>query len=134
MTDRELLERLETILRPGGELEAWSSLAFVAARRIDFGDDLNAARRRALLLLAAGGDPHRELELGGRAARALADDLDEPGRRDALTSGLGELRPHADGLPAVREALGVLLADGELAWRALAVALLAEELDEEPSG
>ena len=105
------------------------SLAFLAPRAVPFDEDeLHGARRRALLLLAAGGDPLRRLELDGRAVRALASDVDRPERRAALAAALAELRAHAGGAPRVAAALERLLADGELAWRCLAAALLAEEL------
>ena len=41
-------------------------------------DELNAARRRAMFVLAAGGDPHRDLGLDSIAAERLADELDTP--------------------------------------------------------
>ena len=93
-------------------------------------DELRAALRRALLVLAAGGDPHRSLEPDGPAARALAADLDSPERRSAAVRALDGLTAQADGLAAVTAALDRLRADPELAWRWLACALLAEELAE----
>jgi hypothetical protein len=92
--------------------------------------ELHAARRRALLLLAAGGDPQRGLELDGRAARALAQDLDTAGGRAELAAALGRLRREAAELPRVAAALDVLLGAPDLAWRWFALALLAEELGE----
>ena len=62
-------------------------------------NDLNATRRRAMFVLAAGGDPHRELDLNTVAAERLADELDSPERRKALHTGLSEL--DSSGLPAV---------------------------------
>jgi hypothetical protein len=91
-------------------------------------DELNAARRRALLLLAAGGDPTRELDPAGRAVRALAEDLDAPARREQLRAALAALRADAAGLPAVTGAVDALLADADAAWRWYAAALLADEL------
>ena len=82
-----------------------------------------------MLLLAAGGDPHRELDPDGRAVRALAADLDAPERRAELRSALAALRVEAAGLPGVSAALDALLGDPDSAWRLLAVALLADELD-----
>ena len=93
--------------------------------------ELHGARRRSLLLLAAGGDPHRALELGDRAVTALAAELDRPERREALAHGLAELRGEADGLPVSSVAIEVLLADGDLAWHALAAGLIGEELAED---
>jgi hypothetical protein len=94
-------------------------LAWLAGRAVEIDDDeLRGAVRRAMLLLAAGGDPHRGLDLDGRAVTALADELDSAGRREALQRGLREL--------------GVDV-DAELAWRSFACGLLAEELaGEEP--
>jgi hypothetical protein len=88
--------------------------------------ELNAARRRAMFVLAAGGDPHRDLELDSVAAERLADELDSPGRRAGLVTALDELP--ADGLPGVTAAVDVLRADPELAWRSFALSLLADEL------
>jgi hypothetical protein len=91
-------------------------------------DELNGARRRAMFVLAAGGDPTRELDLGSVAAERLADELDTPDRRSALAAALEGLRNDSDGLPAVTAALDELLAHPDLAWRSLALALLADEL------
>jgi hypothetical protein len=82
-----------------------------------------------MLLLAAGGDPHRELELDGRAVTALAAELDRPERRAQVSRGLEALRPEAAALPKVAPALDELLLDATLAWQAYACALLADELD-----
>jgi len=93
--------------------------------------ELNAARRRAMLVLAAGGDPHRELAPDDVAVVRLADELDDPGRRAALAAALDGLAAGADGLPAVTDALDALRGDPELAWRVYALALLADELADE---
>jgi hypothetical protein len=120
---RGLLEELEA----GDELLA--PLAFLAVQAVELEPrELNAARRRALLLLAAGGDPHRALEPGGRAVRALAADLDSPARRTELADALRALRGQSAGLVRVAAALDELLVDPDLAWRWAACALLAEEL------
>jgi hypothetical protein len=92
-------------------------------------EELNPALRRAMLLLAAGGDPHRELELDGRAVTALAAELDRPARRAQVSRGLEALREEAAGLSRVSPALDELLRDASLAWRAYACALLADELE-----
>ncbi len=92
------------------------------------GDELNAALRRAELLLASGGDPRRAPELYSRAVSAVATDLDTPGRRTALRAALERLAPEAEGLRGAGEALRLLLADGDLAWQAFAYSLLAERL------
>jgi len=85
-----------------------------------------AGLRRAVLVLAAGGDPHRDVDLDSVAAERLADELDAPERRATLARALGGL--DAAGLPTVSAALGMLLEEPDLAWRALAVALIADEL------
>ena len=91
--------------------------------------ELNAARRRAMFVLAAGGDPHRDVGLDSVAAERLADELDTPQRRAQLASALGELP--ANDLPAVSAAAEALRADPELAWRSFALSLLADELADE---
>jgi hypothetical protein len=105
-------------------------LAYAAGLEIDPGEDGPGAIRRALLLLATGGDPLRGVEeLDGRAVTALADDLDDPGRRAALAEGLAALREAAGGLPNVLAALDRLAAEPDLAWRAWASGLLADSLE-----
>ena len=100
--------------------EELATLAWLAGREVPLDEDeLRGALRRSLLLLASGGDPHRELDLDDRAVTALADELDTPERRAALTAGLR-------GLDAE-----LLLAEPELAWRAYACGLLAEELGDD---
>jgi hypothetical protein len=107
-------------------------LASVAGRDVELDEDeARAAARRATLLLSAGGDPARGLDLDGRAVRALAEDLDDPAARQALGRGLEDVRAQAAGLPHVSEALHALLAAPDIAWRAFACARLADELDEE---
>ena len=66
-------------------------------------------------------------ETGGRGADLQAKCTS---RRAELARALGSLREQAGGLPLVREVLDALLADADLAWRAFACALLAEELEE----
>jgi len=87
-------------------------------------DEAKGALRRAELLLAAGGDPHRAVELHGRAVTALAGDLDTPTAREQLTAGLRALRDEAGGSPAALEAVEELLADPALAWQCYAASLL----------
>jgi hypothetical protein len=91
-------------------------------------DELNGALRRAELLLATGGDPLRPLELDGRAVTALAGDLDSPEGRGALHDALAALSPEVAEIPELAAVLRELLGDGDLAWRGLAAALLANEL------
>jgi hypothetical protein len=92
-------------------------------------DELNAARRRAMFVLAAGGDPHRQLDLDAVAAERLAGELDSPERRAALAAALDDL-PARD-LPTVGAAVEALCAEPDLAWRSFALALLADELADE---
>jgi hypothetical protein len=94
-------------------------------------DDLNASRRRAMFVLAAGGDPYRELDYDSVAAERLAQELDTPERRVALAAALDRLVPEAEGLPSVSEALAILRGQPDLAWRSLALALIADEIAEE---
>jgi hypothetical protein len=91
--------------------------------------ELNGARRRAMFVLAAGGDPHREVELDSIAAERLAGELETPERRTQLAAALGELP--TDDLPTMTAALELLQADPELAWRSFALSLLADELADE---
>jgi hypothetical protein len=107
-------------------------LASVAGRSVQVPEEeVHGATRRALLLLAAGGDPNRGLDLNGRAVTALASDLEEPARLEELGGGLRGLLQESEGLPHVSEALRALLATPDVAWRAFCCALLASELDSE---
>ncbi|MEI7759847.1 MAG: hypothetical protein WCJ67_03660 [Thermoleophilia bacterium] len=90
--------------------------------------ELSAALRRSELLLAAGGDPRRPLELYGRAVTALAGDLDDPPLRAQLAAGLASLSPLVRGLSATTAAVSQLRHDAGLAWQCYAMALLAEVL------
>ena len=89
-------------------------------------DELDAllARVDAGLL----GDPHRGLEVDDRAVKALAADLYDGDRRAQLARSLDALVLRVRDLPVAREAALFLVADVDLAWRMLALALLAEEL------
>ena len=93
-------------------------------------DEVNAATRRALFVLAAGGDPARGLDLNGSAVTRLADDLADDERRAALARGLNALRAGTAGLPHLSETVHALIDAPETAWRAYACSLLAEELAE----
>ena len=129
---RETVRDWVRALERAAPAEQWTLLCFFAGRAVVVEEDeLNAAVRRAELLLAAGGDPRRELDPFGRAATALADDLDAPERRVALRRGLEGLREDVAGLRGARESLAVLLADADVAWQAYATALLAEALAED---
>jgi hypothetical protein len=104
-------------------------LAAVAGGRVTLdADEAHGAARRALLLLAAGGDPERGLDLHGRTVTALADDLRTVDRQLALEDGLRDLRTRAAGLAHVSEAVHALQEAPDVAWRAYAASLLAEEL------
>lgn len=121
------LEQLE-----GSDLELGVALVWLVREQVGIDDsDLNAARRRAMFVLAAGGDPHRELDLDAVAAERLAAELDTPERRAALATALATLADEAAGLTAVSGTLAELQAEPELAWRSLALALLADELADE---
>ena len=79
-------------------------LCFLAGRDVELEEtELHAAIRRAELLLAAGGDPRRPLELYGRAVTALAADLDDPVSREQLAVGL-DAPDRGDRRPARRRA------------------------------
>jgi hypothetical protein len=127
---RARLEELE-----GSELDARSSelqvvLCWLVQREIPIDDgELNAARRRAMFVLAAGGDPHRDVGVDSIAAERLADELDIPERRAQLTRALEALP--TDDLPSVTAAVDALRADPELAWRSFALSLLADGLADE---
>ena len=127
--ERAFLQTLESRLAAGEEVEVEVSLSLLAGQSVEIGEDeLRAARRRAVQLLATGGDPRRELDPEGRAVKALASDLDAPARRRALAGGLASLRKAVVGLPAVSERLERLLEDDETAWHWYACTLLGEEL------
>ena len=106
-------------------------LAYLAGQSVQLDDaELNGARRRALLLVAAGGDPHRELDVDDRAVKAIAADLHTPERREELARSIDDLVLRVRDLPVAREAALFLAGDVDLAWRLFALALLAEELAE----
>jgi len=130
--ERAFVEAIESRLAAGEQVEIEVSLSQLAGQEVPLDEEeLRAARRRAVQLLAAGGDPHRELDPQGRAVTALAADLESPARRAALAAGLASLRRTVAGLPEVSSRLERLAADDEAAWRWFACTLLAEELVEE---
>jgi hypothetical protein len=107
-------------------------LAWLVREQVQIPDEeLNAARRRAMFVLAAGGDPHRDLALDSVAAERLAAELDTPERRAHLAHSLEELQARAVGLPTVLAAVETLHAEPDLAWRTFALALLADEIADE---
>ena len=106
-------------------------LAYVAGQSVEIDEgELNGARRRALLLVAAGGDVHRDLDVDDRAVKALAADLYDADRRTQLARALEALVQRVRELPVAREAAIFLVGDVDLAWRLFSLALLAEELAE----
>jgi hypothetical protein len=106
-------------------------LAYLAGQAVTVDEgELNAARRRALLLVAAGGDVRRELAVDDRAVKSLAADLYSEERREQLARSVDGLVVRVRDLPVAREGALFLAADIELAWRLFALALLAEELAE----
>ena len=127
---RSRLEALEVAGYEPRSGELLVALVWLVLGELPIGDvELNASRRRAMFILAAGGDPHRDLDLNTVAAERLAGELDSPERRQALDDALGALE--VEGLPAVEDGLSALQADAELAWRCLGLALLADELADE---
>jgi hypothetical protein len=122
---RELLELLEA----GPSNSLLLGLAWLAGRELEHDEDeLRATLRRAELLLAAGGDPHRELELDGRAVAAVAADLGLPEARERFEDALARLTADSEGLAAVSDGLARLRAQPDLAWRCYAYAVLAEAI------
>jgi hypothetical protein len=123
----ELLERIEA-----GELgDPPTILAYIAGQQVEIPPgELNETLRRAMLLLAAGGDPHRELGVDDRAVKAIAVDLFSEERGAQLGAGIDELVLLARDLPRTRDAALFLAGDPDLAWRLYALGLLAEELGE----
>lgn len=127
---RLALDGIEALLAAGGRTEGTAALAFVAGQLLALDQtELSAARRRAMFVLAAGGDPHRELNPDSPAVASLARDLDSPELRADLARTLGALSDAAR--PATTAAIDALVADDDLALRTLATALLAEELAED---
>jgi hypothetical protein len=122
---------LAQLEQAGADADLRPALALLAGAELELDDnELAPALRRAMLLLAAGGDPHQGLDLDGRAVTALADELFRPERDAALANGLAALRADAPDLRRVSAALDELLGDPGLARRAYACGLLANELDE----
>ena len=125
-SDRQILEHLEPHLR-----ETEPDRRHARPRRAG----LRRPRRGRTRLRRSGG--HCSCRPRGRpAARALArrprGDRARCGPRRSgaaeLAAALRDLRATADELPEAANALDSLLSDGDRAWRALAAALLADEL------
>ncbi len=121
----DLLGRIDS-----GELgDPLPVLAYVAGAGVEIDEsELNGARRRALLLVAAGGDPHRDLGVDDRAVKAIAGDLFSDERRAQLARGIDALALRVRDLSTAREGALFLAGDVDLAWRLYALGLLAEEL------
>jgi hypothetical protein len=127
---RDRLEELEQSGLDSRSSELLVVLCWLAKDGVAIDEaELNAARRRAMFVLAAGGDPHRDVGLDSVAAERLAGELDTPERRAQLAAALEELP--TDDLPAVSAAVESLGADADLAWRSFALSLIADELPEE---
>jgi hypothetical protein len=125
-SSRELLEQIE---RGGGEPAA--ALTFLARHALELDEEaVRAATRRALLVLAAGGDPRRELSLADRAVVVLARELDGEQAQGLLAAALRSLRAQATNLARVTETLDRLLSEPDRALLWLALVILADELSE----
>ena len=124
---RAALEQLEA-----SSADPRPALAFLAGHELERDHvEVYGALRRAELLLAAGGDPRREIDLSDRAVSTVADDLGTPELWAELAARLRALEPDAEDLPAIAEALRQLGKDPELAWRIYAWALLTEHVADE---
>ncbi len=122
---RELLELLEA----GPSNSLLLGLAWLAGQGVALDEEeQRATLRRAELLLAAGGDPRRELDLDDRAVTSVAADLDDGTAREQFEDSLGRLADEAAGLPAVAGAVAELRAQPELAWQCYAAALLTDAI------
>jgi hypothetical protein len=129
---RSRLEELESSGLDAGSDELLVVLTWLVLGDVELDEaERKAAVRRAMLVLAAGGDPHRELDHNTVAAARLAEELDSPARRASLAASLAALAVQAEGLEIVSKALETLQGEPDLAWRTLALALLADELADE---
>ena len=127
---RPRLEELEAAGFEPRSGELLVSLAWLVSGSVPIEEaELKAARRRAMFVLAAGGDPHRELDLNSVAAERLAGELDAPERREALARALEGLE--TTGLSNVSAGVAALQAEPDLAWRSFGLALVADELADE---
>ena len=124
---RQALEQLEAAA-PGPN-EAAAVLGYAAAAELALDESALAGPvRRTLLLLAAGGDPHRELDPTGRAVQGLAEELRELVPDETLTRAYADVRAQARGLSVLDGVAAVLEADPGAGRTALALALLGSEL------
>ncbi len=131
MSDPAELDALLDAVDTGAFSDALAVLAWVAGREVPLpADELNGARRRALLVHANGGDLRREPAVDDPAVKGLAAELHTDERRDLLGAGVDHLVTAARLHDIARDAILYLAADPDLAWRLFALGLLAEELDE----
>jgi hypothetical protein len=129
---RPRLEELEASGLDARSGELLTVLVWFVVGDVEIEDaERKAALRRAMLVLAAGGDPHRELDHDEVAVERLAEELDAPKRRSRLEAALRALAVGAEGLPVVSESLATLLNEPDLAWRTYGLALIADELADE---
>ena len=127
MYTRAWLEQIEAAGATGTAIVPL--VAYVVARSLDLDEEeRNAAVRRALLIQAAGGDLRRDPEPDDPAVRTLATDLRNGAAASQVGEALRRVTADAAGLPRVEAAIADLGADDELAWRYVAIALLADEL------
>ena len=131
MLEMDAIDDLLTRVDAGELGDPLPVIAYIAGQGVEIDDeDLNGGRRRALLLVAAGGDPHRDLDVDDRAVKALATDLYTDDRRAQLGRSIDALVLRVRERPVAREAALFLAGDIDLAWRLFSLSLLAEELGE----
>lgn len=126
----DLRAALEHVEASGpSEADAAAAVAFAASLSLPLDEAaLAGPLRRAMLLLAAGGDPHRSLNVDGRAVRALADDLEPLVGNNELAAAFAFVLARARGLPRIETAAADLATDPGRARGAVALALLGAEL------
>ena len=127
---RDLLRQLEE--QAGAELDVEPALCYLAVSRLGLDEEeVRGAARRALLVLAAGGDPTRELDAGDPAVARFATDLVAPARIEALVAALREIAEQATAAPRVAATARALADQPGDAWHLAAAALLADHLIED---
>jgi len=119
------MRRALEVLEAGPSDTVLLGLAWLAGQDVGLDEEeVRATLRRAQLLLAAGGDPRREVDLDSRAVASVAADLDDPVARGRFEDALSALATEAEGMASVASALAQLRAQPDLAWRCYAGALL----------
>jgi hypothetical protein len=127
--DDDWLDRLESLVAEADAGVAVVTVASVAGRGVELDEEeLRAGVRRALLVLTAGGDPERGLDVNGPAVARFAEELETPERLSSLDAGLEQLAADAVGHAHTSELVHALSADRDTAWRAFACSVLAEHL------